>query len=352
MRLESGSPPSIAGDYPFIYNEDNLGNIMIVKDGDRVVATVAIWTNDIQVGLARLKVGGINCVATRSGYRGRGLATLVMRAAHQRLGELRCQVGRLTTNISKWYRRLGWEFAGSKCYFDFNHSNVDLLPQLPIDVMIECTPCPFEDETLQALLELHHGDRLGGVRTVALTRTLFKSGNSPRARADARIVMARRRDTAVAYLIDRGGTITEWGGKAEIVSGLLRAWFEQDVGRPALDRELDAQTRVAGSERMTMIAPRAGHPLINGLEPLSLPCRYEYWGMLYILDPRGTLDAFGLHDITVHESDGRFTLTRGRAQVTVNRPQLAKLLFGPERISDFAGDVLPVTFWQWPLEHV
>jgi hypothetical protein len=78
----------------------------------------------------------------------------------------------------------------------------------------------------------------------------------------------------------------------------------------------------------------------------------DYWGMLYIIDPRGILEAFELDEISVMETEGRFTLTRGEGSVCVSRQELAKLLFGPEPISDFARDVLPLPFWEWPIEHV
>ena len=88
------------------------------------------------------------------------------------------------------------------------------------------------------------------------------------------------------------------------------------------------------------------------LASLSLPRHHDYWGMLYIIDPRGILDSFGLQDIGVNESNGQFNLTRGDESVTVTRQGLAKLLFGPERTCEFAQDVLPLLFWEWPIEHV
>ena len=36
----------------------------------------------------------------------------------------------------------------------------------------------------------------------------------------------------------------------------------------------------------------------------------------------------------------------------VDRRQLTKLLFGPERISPLAAEHLPLRFWQWGLEMV
>lgn len=352
MRVEQGHAPSIAVDYPFIYNDDNLENIVVVTDGALVVATVAIWVNEIEVGAARLSVGGINCLATRTGYRGRGLATTVMRGAQARMAELGCHVGRLTTNIAKWYRRLGWENAAVQYDIQLNHSNVEMFAPLPGDVTYACHDDPFDDDVLDAVVALRRADRLGGVRTAGLMRTLLGSGSDPDVAAGPRIVVARRGSDPVSYLIDRGGSITEWGGSADLVAGLLRAWFLAEARRRTGDIEIDAKTRVPLSEIMGVIAPRAGHGFIEGLRPRSLPVNREYWGMLYVVDPRGILDAFGLDDVDLAEADGLYTLTRGGATVTVDRPRLAKLLFGPERIDEFAADRLPLVFYEWPLEHV
>ena len=109
---------------------------------------------------------------------------------------------------------------------------------------------------------------------------------------------------------------------------------------------------MAASRELALVAPASGHPFALVLRSLSVPCSIDYWGMLYVIDPRGILDACGLKDIAVTETHERFTLTRGNESVEVSRQELTKILFGPERIHGFAGDVLPLLFWEWPIEHV
>ena len=74
--------------------------------------------------------------------------------------------------------------------------------------------------------------------------------------------------------------------------------------------------------------------------------------MLLVVDPVGVLEAFGLTDITVNQSGEIFHLQCGEETDTLTRCELAKLLFGPERLDPFAQHLLPLPFWQWPLERV
>jgi len=105
-------------------------------------------------------------------------------------------------------------------------------------------------------------------------------------------------------------------------------------------------------DEMTVSAPCWGHSLLQRFEQQRFPFTIGYLGMMIVLDPRGTLDAFGAGEIAVEEKDGSFTLSRGDRNCTVTLGQLAPLFFGPERINDFGEDVFPLPFWQWGIEHV
>jgi len=352
MRIPKGQGPTIATDYPHVYDEDNLENVMIVKDGDRVVSCCAIWVNTIEFGPSRLKAGGINCLATLPEYRHRGLASKVMEACHRRMRELGCHVGRLSTDITNWYRRLGWESAGVLCTYELNRSNISLFPVLPGDVRLRCVEHPYDDATLDTIIRLRNADRLGGIRTPELLRTLLESRGDPKVLSKPRVVLAEGRARAQAYLLDRDRGIIEWAGPGQTVAGLVRAWYEACDDPDASTSMRDENFKLAYTDQMALIAPRYDHPLVELLKSLSLPCRVDYYGMLYVIDPRGILDAFGLKDMSITQTDGRYTLERGPDKVTVDLRQLAKLLFGPERIADLASDVLPLPFWQWPIEHV
>ena len=349
--MREGRKPTIATDYSFIYNPANAPNIMVVKDGDRVVSMAGMWMNTAEAGKGQISVGGINCLATLPNYRGHGLATKIMDAAVEHMAGLGCQVGRLTTGINDWYHRFGWENAGSLCTYRLNHSNIDLLPTLPEEATVT-NGTEFNDEVIEAIVRLRQTDRLGGARTPEVMAELLQADNDPDLMGNTRYVMAHRDGEPAAYCLESKYGIVEWGGPADWVGGLVSAWFARRVGQRGGQLAHGSREPVAASPELALVAPATEHPFADLLGSLSLPRRHEYWGMLYVIDPRGILDSFGLDDMAVRELNGQFTLTRGDESVSVTRQRLAKLLFGPERISDFAQDVLPLLFWEWPIEHV
>lgn len=194
--------------------------------------------------------------------------------------------------------------------------------------------------------------RLGGGRTPEIMRQLLEADNAPDRMGNTRYVMARQDGTTLAYCLDTDHGIVEWGGPAELVAGLVRAWFAQRVGKRGERLAHGSQEEVLASQELTLAAPAAGHPFTEILRSLALPGHHDYWGMLYIIDPRGILDSFGRPEIAVREADGQFTLTRADESISVTGQGLAKLLFRPDRTSDFARDALPLLFWEWPTEHV
>ncbi len=352
MRRAKGMDPTIANDYSFIYNRENVENIVIVKDGDRVVSSAAIWANSVEEARSRkIRTGGINCVATLPGYRGYGLATKVLQAAVKHMEEIGCHIGRLRTGIPNWYHRLGWENAGFSCTYRLVHSNIVLFPELPGDLNLKFGS-GFDDETIASIVRLRQFDQLGGVRTQEIMRELLASGRHSYLKGGRQYFLALRKRSPVAYCITRGDKIIEWGGSVELVSGLVRACFYHKFGAREGQLTPGHQERVSSSPELMLVAPKNGHPFADFLDSTLLPVSRDYWGMLYIINPRSILDACGLNDISVTENNGIFTLTRSNESVTVNRQEIAKLFFGPERISDFASEVLPLTFWEWPLEDV
>ena len=75
--------------------------------------------------------------------------------------------------------------------------------------------------------------------------------------------------------------------------------------------------------------------------------------MIYLVDLAAILQAYGLANIDVRAVGEEFVLQEANgSRVQLDRRQLTKLFFGPERVSDFAAELLPLPFWQWGLEKV
>jgi hypothetical protein len=163
------------------------------------------------------------------------------------------------------------------------------------------------------------------------------------------VMVARNVDQGLAYLLAAGQRVVEWGGPAAIVAGLVRTWFSRldEVAKKAGDSGSPSTT-----DSVALVAPPTGHGLIDMLDQLGIPCSMNYSRMMLPLDPQGILMAFGLNDITVHETNGAFTFTSRTQEVTLDRTAMTKLLFGPERVTDFAPETFPLPFWQWPLDSV
>src|SRR5260221_346381 len=106
-------------------------------------------------------------------------------AAQMRAGGL--HVGLLGTGIPDWYRKLGWEYAGSQQRFVLDRGTIDFLPAAAgVEVTEEWRP------HAEALCALHNAEPMGAARSLPLFRLLAE-------RKLQRLFVARRADAVVAY---------------------------------------------------------------------------------------------------------------------------------------------------------
>jgi GNAT superfamily N-acetyltransferase len=356
FRISAGRAPTIATDWAHVYSPANLENVLVVTARGKVVASTGVWMSEVVLSDARLRVGGINCVGTLPEYRRHGLAGQLVRAANARMRELGCHVGLLHTGIANWYRRIGWELAGSARTYRVDRGNSWLLPQLP-----DASQCRFVEDgeagVIAAVIRLYNQENLGATRTIESFRQLRDAKKQPQ------IFVAEPVQSGgvpSAYLLLKENNILEWAGSAEAVAGLVRACFE------ALDDpnvSTSQRTNDAGSvalQSLNLTTPGWQHPLVDRLDRLGIPFRGDYLGMIHLVDPQAVLNAFGYSLVQVEaagETAGsaegeKFIVTVGDASLHLNRNQLTKLFFGPERVSDFGGELFPLPFWQWYLEQV
>lgn len=371
FRVSRGLAPTIARDWHHVYLPENLANVMVMCDPTRdaaaqpesasvaghLVASTGVWVSDVVMGDHTLRVGGINCVGTLPEYRRHGLGAQVMAAAHQTMHDLGCHVGLLSTGINNWYRRLGWESAGVACGYTLNRGNIGLLPEMRPGLRARWVALAdgVDDGLAAEVVRLHAAARLGARRNVRAFQQLV------RARQVERLYWAEEAGQPVAYLLTRPGVIMEWAGAAVDVLGLARAAFAMLDDPHLSTSQRGADGNVPSLHTLTLETPapetRGQHPLPTWLEARGFPVTREYLGMLYVVDPQGILDAFGLDDVElVPEQNGeghaRFVVRVRGTTLTLDRRQLAKLFFGPERVLAGESGPFPLSCWQWPLEMV
>jgi hypothetical protein len=291
-------------------------------------------------------VGGINAVATHPDHRRLGLGTLTLQDCHVRMRAAGLQVGLLGTGITNWYRKLGWERAGQQRTFTFDRRNVTYLPEAANLEISEDWPAHVEE-----LCTLRAASGVGATRTPATFALLA-------ARKASRIFLGWRRGRVVAYTALSGASVREYAGAAEDVAALLRLLFPVVESLPA--RSTDRVGAQQGQFELSVLTPvMPGAPGPEGAETdlpallldLGIPSALGYMGMLAILDAAGLFAALDLPASVEPRGDG-WRVRRGDKTLDLTEGDLVKLVFGPERRPDFAPDVFPVPFYQWPMDRV
>jgi hypothetical protein len=286
-------------------------------------------------------VGGINAVGTHPDYRRQGLNTLAMEDAHTTMRAAGLHIGLLGTGISNYYRKLGWERAGCQRQFTFDRANVTSLPAAPdLDVSEDWGPCAPE---MAALFDaVTRGAAGGSVRSLERFALLVE-------RKAGRVFVARRGGALVAYAALSGSAVREHAGAPSDVAALIRRLFPEVERLPAHTTERAGSQQ--GQYELSVVTPDTPDGLPALLQDLGIPSALHYLGMLAVLDAPALLRALDL-PFEVERRGERWHLRHGRQTLDLSAGELTKLLFGPERRPDFAPDLLPVPFFQWPLDRV
>ncbi|MDP6779561.1 MAG: GNAT family N-acetyltransferase [Candidatus Latescibacteria bacterium] len=330
--------PTIGFDYPHVYATTNLDNIRVFTHRGRVVSSVGIYPNTVRTPLGEVSVGGISTLATHPDYRRYGLGTQVMEDAHRKMMEDGHHIGLLTTRVHDFYRKLGWESAGRQLSFTFDRGNIDVLGDAG-DLEVA------EDwiSIVDALNDLHLGEPVTSLRDPAAFRLLME-------RKARRIFVGLRNGKGAAYTAVRGTSVVEHAGALDDVIALLRCVFA----------ELD-DPKVATSERppgkratieMQVTAPDADDGLAGLLMSKGVPHSLDYLGMIRVLDPVGLFEALGVGGTDVQASDDGWRLTWDEHSRNFSARDLARLIFGPERIAPPTPEGLPIAFYQWTADLV
>jgi hypothetical protein len=251
-------------------------------------------------------------------------------------------VGLLSTGISNWYRKLGWERAGRQRTFTFDRRNVAYLPDAAGLDVTEDWPSHLDE-----LCALRGSSGLGAARTPELFALLAE-------RKTTHFFVARRGGRAVAYAAVSGASVREYAGPTTDVIALLRHAFETIEDLPS--RSTERRGAQQGQFEMTVqtpagTTPAGGAELPAHLLALGIPSALTYMGMLIILDPPGLFAALGV-DAAVEPRDDGWRLRHGGRALDLTEGELVKLVFGPERGPDVAPDLFPVECYQWPLDRV
>ena len=146
----------------------------------------------------------------------------------------------------------------------------------------------------------------------------------------------------------------EHGGPPELVAALLRAVYARvdavNEGRSTTARDDRDRVDLTSGLQVEVIPQQAG--LIALLDRIGVPVARAPWHMLQLIDPAAVLRKLGLNDVAVSRRGDLFVLSGPGGEEALTRRMLVKALFGPERVTEVAGDRLPVPLSTPSTDHV
>ncbi len=334
---------SIRDEYPVALGRQNIGNIRIIKDDDRVLSHAVMRPLIVKSPVGLFKVAGIGSVVTSSGHRNRGLSRTIIENCLQAAREHGCDFAILWTDLHDFYRKMGFELAGSE---------TSVVLEEEIDVPADGLKIL---ETSKVAADPIH--RLYARHTVTSLRTLDETRQYLRI-PNMRVYTAWDAAGALqAYAIegkgsDLDGYVHEWGGEVPALLALI------------------AHVRRAQKRPITVIVPAHSQNLLRRLKAHPVVVNEGFLGMVKILNHANLYAKIKRHARSVGvggfalERQGDLTYIGAGAGIfkTDADADVIRLVFGPHKASQIHGfdpktsealeAVLPVPMWIWGWDSV
>jgi len=338
LNLRAGQKWSIVDEYPTALTPANLHNIRIITDAENILSHAVLRPLITKTPTGIFKIAAIGSVVTDPGFRNKGLSQQVIEDCLKLAGEQECEIAILWTNLFEFYRKFGFELAGSEISFLINRELP--VPSTNIKVIKGNKVDP------SALLRLYNQHTVCSVRTIEEIKKYLAIPNSNAYTAwDLEGQM-------VAYAIEGKGAdlqayIHEWGGSISSLLPLLNYMFREQK-RP-----------------LTLIIPQHSASLASRLKSYGVADVPGFLGMLKILDHTKLFSKINriLNGITIEKGDKEFFIhASGSTFKTESEADIVRLIFGPQKPIDLypfdaktaatLEKVLPMPIWVWGWDSV
>ena len=299
------------------------GRFLGVADGDEVVAAARIWPFEQWWHGRRVPMGGVAGVVVTPEYRGRGVASLLMRGVFQRCVEKGYPLSGLYPATTVLYRRLGYEFAGSRYKFSFQAADLRTLGGK--STAVRRAGRADAELFLELASKAHEARRSTGPLIWPLSE----------------IESWLEDDDNFAYVAEDGFVVYNWSDGDLAVDELV-------AGSAETARALWATVGSGASIAKTVHAYCAPFDPIHLLAELEADgdARINRW-MLRLLDAPAAIAARGFPDGVVLEADlriddpelpantgdWRLSVAAGTGQLTAAQPSQDALTLGPRALA-------------------
>jgi len=184
--FRDGRTGDMGAEYPLVFNEQNVENLLVAREGGRIVAHVGICLRDAAILGASLRVANIGAVATAPEHRGYGFASQLMTNAREHAVRQGASL-MLISGLRGLYQRLGYVQVG-----DFRNYTI---PASSEDSGLEFEAMASGD--LTSFISLHQSEPVRFLRSKDDWQRLLSAGMLMNHAAD--LLLIREGGIPVAY---------------------------------------------------------------------------------------------------------------------------------------------------------
>lgn len=335
---------SIADEYPLAIHDSNLNNVRVIRDNDTFLSAAVMKPLVIKSPVGIFKVAAIGSVVTNPTHRNQGLSSQVLEDCLNGARLHGCDFAILWTNLFEFYRKLGFELAGTEVSLTVQDSFK--CPEVPGLRFLNSNKVDPD-----AILRLYSQHTTGSLRTAEEIRRFLQIPNS-------RVYTAwDEQNRLQAYAVegkgaDLGGYVHEWGGGVSKLVPLIR-YIQLEQKRP-----------------ITVIAPAHSTNLIRQMKAHGAQEHSGVLGMVKLLNAPNFLTKIkkyirstGIEDVVLEPRDGRYYFGYKQSIFSSDsEADLVRLTFGPltasqmnvfdKETAEVFEKLFPVPMWIWGWDSV
>jgi len=344
LREQTVAAWSIAEEYPTAVNAENIQNFRIIKEEMKILSHALMKPIMCKTRRGLFKVGALGSVVTENEYRNQGLSQTIIKDCLSSMTAQNCDIAILWTNLYDFYRKLGFELAGSEI-------------SLTVDKPLPLPPHEFKiiqnnKVDPQALYRLYSQHSVSSIRSLDDFEKYLKIPN-------CRLYTAWNKDGRMeAYAVegkgaDLQGYIHEWGGGVDAIVALVN------------------HIRLATGKPVTLISPIHAQGLIRKLESFGVKRLDGFLGMIKITHPqnffakiiKNARQEWGVSNLVLEKRGDDFYYGVGSDLFkTDQEADIVRLLFGPPKPSQFHDSgpqvnavfdqIFPLEMWVWGWDSI
>lgn len=343
-KLRENANWSIATEYPTALTPNNIHNMRIITDeNEAVLAHAVLKPLIIKSPHVVFKVGAIGSVVTSPEHRNKGYSTKIINECNRLATEQQCDITILWTDKFDFYRKFGYELAGTEYSFvieeNFSMPNSNLKFKKDIKVSAEAIFRIYQTHTVNSVRSVEEINKFIQIPQTNLYTAWDINGQ----------LMAYAAEGKGA---DLSGYIHEWGGSVQNLMSLF-SYIRKEKNTP-----------------ITVITPKHAENLITHLREISAIENQGFLGMIKVVNfeqlsakIKRAFRAEGIADILLEKQNNNYVFGIGKDYCTLeNDSDFARLLFGPidytalevfdvETVKKLQ-KILPLKLWIWGWDSI